>query len=267
MKKLSVYFILGVAFVLFIVDNISSRILMIVRSNVSIVITPVLEVVSTPLQTAQNWKKYTGVLYGVYSTNQRLMEENIALQKYKDEYYVLAQQNLELRQLLRYNKSLEKEQIVARVISDTGGVYARTLLLNSGTEDGVGDGLGVMTNKGLLGRTVNTEYNNTRVLLLTDINSEIPVVVNDLKEYGILAGNVSKDPILKFVRNAQNIKKGQQVLTSGHGGIFPPGIPVGVISSVIDGTILVRLYARPNDSSYVRIVKFHYNKAVKKVID
>ena len=267
MKKVSLSVVLIMAFVIFIIDSVRPQSLQFVRKAVLITVTPVIEVLSKPVQVFNQWSNFLFSIEFVYSENQELKAENVALKKYKSDYQSLLQENRELRDLLQYNNRLEKSFIVSRVISDTGGIYARTLLLNSGSVDGVKDGLGIMTDKGLLGRTIHTNYNNTRVLLLTDINSEIPVVVNSVKEYGILAGNVSGGATLKFVRKGDKLKIGQTILTSGHGGVFPPGIEVGKIASIQNGRVTVDLSAKPNDTSYVRIVRFKYTSKIDKVTE
>ena len=265
MKKISLSVILGISFVMFTLDNFRPKTLDVIRSSILMTISPAIEAASAPMHLIGGMSVYFKGIEGIYSENKRLSIENDSLLDYKNLYLSTRQENQELRNLLNYNKRLEKTFNIARIISDTGGTYARTLLLNAGEVDDVYDGLGVMTSKGLLGRTVNSRYNTTRVLLLSDINSEIPVVIEDIKEYGILAGNLNDYPILKFTRGMNNIKRGQRVLTSGHGGVFPLGIEIGEVVSTIRGLIKVRLYADINDSSYVRIVKYKYTNKVEKV--
>ena len=263
MNKISLPVILGVSFIIFSIDSLRPKTLEVVRSSILMTISPAIEAMTMPVDFFNYASMYFGGIEGLHSENNRLSLENDRLRNYKNLYMSTRQDNEELRELLHYNKRLEKTFDIARIISDTGGIYARTLLLNVGESDEVYDGLGVVTNKGLLGRTIDTRYNTTRVLLLSDINSEIPVVIENIKESGILVGNYNNYPILKFARSTNNIEVGQRVLTSGHGGVFPPGLEIGKVVSTID-FIKVKLYADINDSSYVRIVKYEFANKSKK---
>ena len=264
MKKTSLSVVLVASLVIFAIDNFRPKALEFIRSGILMTISPAIKVATTPIPLINNLSAYFNGIDSLYSENKRLITENDRLQNYKELYIFSHHENEELRNLLEYDKRLEKKFTTARIIGDTGGIYARTLLLNAGEVDGVHDGLGVITNKGLLGRTINSKYNTTRVLLLSDINSEIPVVVEGISEYGVLAGTHNDYPALKFMRSTDNIKVGQKILTSGHAGIFPPGIEIGKIISTA-GSIKVKLYANITDSSYVRIVKYRFINKGKKV--
>lgn len=182
---------------------------------------------------------------------------------YKRTIDELKQENRQLRTLLHYNKSLEKAFITARVISNIGGAYAQTLLLNRGALSKVRPGLAVIDERGLLGRIVSVSANSSRVLLLTDSNSSIPAMIQETNQPVILNGDGSNNPILTFLSYRYAPKIGNTIITSGYGGALPPGIPLGKVIS-ITRPFKVKLFAEIPESPYVRIVQFQYTSIKEK---
>ncbi len=145
--------------------------------------------------------------------------------------------------------------VTARVLAGSGGVFRRSLLIDGGVAEGVYDGFPVFGDGGLIGRTIDATDDTSRVLLLSDINSRVPVNVGARMYRAILAGDGSSSPRLHFLQRTARLRAGEAVETSGAGGIFPAGLAIGEI--VEDGGGLrVRLHASDRPQHFVRVHTF-----------
>ena len=121
------------------------------------------------------------------------------------------------------------------MVADAGGPFVHTVLINVGAEQGVAKGMAAVNERGLIGRVIEVGRRSARVMLLTDFNSRIPVMVEPSRDQAILAGNNSRQPDLIFLPLNPRLSLGDAVVTSGRGGVLPPGLAVGIVRS-IDGT-------------------------------
>ena len=136
----------------------------------------------------------------LYSENQSLKQENNSLKKWKDLGLKLLVENEELKGLLNTAKKDNQKFTTARVISNSGGSYVKTITINAGSNDGVKVGNPVVNNWGMVGRVVDLGKNASRVLLTVDINSQIPVYFENSLHRAILVGNNSDLLELKFLK-------------------------------------------------------------------
>ena len=141
-------------------------------------------------------------------------------------------ENRNLRNLLNFPVDPAAGFITARVIADTGGAFANSVVINVGNKSGVLKGQPTITGEGLVGRVTDVGKRSSRVLLITDLNSRIPVVIQSSQARAILAGDNSYQPRLIYLSPGALVSQGDRIVTSGHGGAFPPGIPVGLVASV-----------------------------------
>ena len=264
-KKLSIYSLFVITLAIFTIDSFYPNSLRSIRNTISNTFTPVMSLLMEPVNYINNGLNYLNELEEIHEQNLALKEEIEELREYKKMISVYQLENDRFRKLLKYNTRLEKSFITARIIGDTGGLYSRSLLINRGSSVGVKDSQGVMASGSLLGRTAQTAYNSSRVLLLSDINSAIPVYIEGAKQNAMLVGDSTKQPVLKFIRRIYKLEIGQNVITSGHGGLFPPGIPIGEVVEINRQTAKIKLYVNAGDTSYIRIVQFKYNQRLKKV--
>ena len=168
----------------------------------------------------------------VYRDNLRLAEENERLLGWQQVALRLSAENAELRDLSKLVSEPAISFVTARVIADSGGAYARSVMVNAGRDNGVARGQAAMTGEGLVGRVAEVGSRAARVLLITDLNSRVPVVVDGTRQRAILAGDNSARPSLRYVDAGGTIRIGDRIVTSGQGGVFPPGLPVGVVAGV-----------------------------------
>jgi rod shape-determining protein MreC len=233
-----------------------------VRSTVMDGAAPALDAISRPataLVAAAN--RVLGVIT-IYRDNVRLIEENERLLGWQQVALKLSAENAELRELTKLTPEPPVSFVTARVIADSGGAYARSVMVDAGGENGVARGQAAMTGEGLAGRVSEVGTRATRVLLITDLNSRVPVVVDGTHQRAILAGDNSARPSLRY-RDADGVVRiGDRIITSGEGGVFPPGIPVGVVASIDGEAPRVEPYAALSRLDYLRLVDYGLAEAL-----
>ena len=227
-----------------------------VRTKTADVLAPVLEAVTQPVAAVTNAAAHVRALAELYRDTERLKAENPALQQWQKVARRLDNENSGLRTLLNYQPEGSTWFITGRVIGTSGGAYSRNLLINRGTLDNVAKGQAAATGTGLVGRVTEAGDRAARVLMITDLNSRIPVAVDGNHDRAILAGDNTDRPQLAYVGPHTKLSVGDRVVTSGDGGVFPPGMPVGTVASVDGGTIRVEPYADLSRVEYLRVVDF-----------
>lgn len=226
------------------------------RLQVSDATVPILSVLSKPVDGLTNMLESAQQLLWVSEENHRLRAERDELLRWQAAAQQLEAENEALRQLLNVVPGPNVPSRAARVVADPTGAFARSLLVNAGRSDGIDKGQIVMTGDGLVGRVVGVSQRAAQVLLITDLNSRIPVFVGTGRVRAILAGNNSDRPRLVHVLLEGAIAPGDTVVTSGIAGVFPPGLPVGVVRDVSDTGITVQPYAERDRIEYVRVADY-----------
>lgn len=227
-----------------------------VRSKVSDVFVPVLDMFSRPLQAAGAFMEWTRQVAIVFSENKRLAAENEELKLAQIKASQLAIDNQRLKKLLNVGEGQVNTIAAARVVSDSDSPFFKSVLINRGTRDGVQKGQAVINENGIVGRTINLGSSSARVLLATDINSRIPVKLASGGINMILEGDNSPYPKLSFLPLGENLAIGDLILTSGYGMVFPPDLPVGQVVKITGEDIRIKLSARLYNLNYVSIVGY-----------
>jgi rod shape-determining protein MreC len=226
------------------------------RAGIADIAAPILDALSRPVATVSDFITQTGEMMHLREENMRLREENGRLRAWHGVATHLAAENEALRNLLNYVPPARGGFISARVVGDGGGPFVRSTLINSGARDGVAKGLAALNEEGLVGRVTDVGQRSARILLLTDFNSKIPVMLETSRDRAILAGDNSAQPQLSFLPPNSRPKVGERVVTSGHGGLLPAGLPVGVVLGMRDGQMRVQPFVNWDRLEYVRIVDF-----------
>lgn len=226
------------------------------RAAIADIAAPILDALSRPVATVSDLITQTGEMMHLREENTRLREENGRLRAWHGVATHLAAENAALRNLLNYVPPTRGGFISARVVGDGGGPFVRSALINSGERDGVAKGLAALNEDGLVGRVTEVGQRSARILLLTDFNSKIPVILETSRDRAILAGDNSAQPQLAFLPPNSRPKVGERVVTSGHGGLLPAGLPVGVVLGLRDGQMRVQPFVNWDRLEYIRIVDF-----------
>lgn len=216
---------------------------------------PALEWVSTPFDKAATWFDGIGDVFVVYQENQRLKQENARLRQWQSAALLLDERLKRYQLLLNAVPDPALNARTARVIGRASHPFLDTMIIDAGKQQGVKPGQAVVDARGMIGRIFLSGERTSWVLLLSDLNSRIPVTVQPGNIQAIMAGDNTPNPTLDTLATTTPLKAGDQVVTSGDGGLIPPGLPVGVL--VVDGRgFRVALLADAGASQDVRIVDF-----------
>ena len=220
---------------------------------------PVMETLTGPAVEFKRWGEGIGSLLRLYEENQRLREENERLLAAQSELAYLQRKVQRYEELLKAPAEADVTSVAARIIADAGGPFVHTVLINAGRAQGITKGQAVVDERGLLGRVVASGNHSARVLLLSDLNSRIPVMIEGANLKAILAGDNSGQPVLEYLPPGSRITAGARVVTTPDGGVFPPGVAVGKIAA---GSQVPRvdLFTVEGRADFVRVL--HYTAPV-----
>lgn len=217
---------------------------------------PLIETLAVPVRAVSSWFSSFEDIESLRRENARLRDENRRLKMGIVQVQRYLAENRRLRELVGAPPPRQGKHIGARVMASGGGAYTRSFILAAGSHHKVRRGLAVLGPNGLVGRIVNVGEFTSRVLLITDLNSRLPVMLADTGERAILTGRNGRFAELKYLPTRHSVKAGARVVTSGHGGVMPPGLPVGKVVSVEKGLVLVRPYANLNRIVFVRVLDY-----------
>lgn len=222
-------------------------------------VTPILDGLSRPAATISDLANRVREIAAVDEENERLRADNERLLHWQYVARELAAENEQLKALLNLTAPPAQSFVTARVVGDPGGAFVRSVLVNAGERDGVKKGQAAVTGNGLVGRVINVGERSARVLLITDLNSRIPVELELSREQAILAGDNTDLPQLVHLSARTPVSVGERVVTSGQAGAFPPGLPVGVVTAVSGTDIRVQPYIKWSRLEFIRVIDFGTN--------
>jgi rod shape-determining protein MreC len=226
------------------------------RIAVTDAVVPILRALSEPANVIADGIANIRELAAIREQNAQLRESNERLLQWQSIAQKLEAENRSLKALLALVPEPAASFVSARVVGDTGGTFAQSILISAGASDGIKKGNVVMTGEGLVGRVTQAGVRSARVLLITDINSRIPVVVGEAANRAILAGDNGLRPRLLYVGAKTVVAPGDKVTTSGDAEAFPPGLPVGRVARIEDGTIEIEPYVTRDRLEHVRVADF-----------
>lgn len=217
---------------------------------------PILDAVSRPVEAVNKMIQEAHDLYALRLQNANLKTDRERLLQWQAVARRLEAENETLRGLLSFVPDRDPGFVTARVIADSAGSFANSLILNAGDRAGIRKGQAAVSGEGLVGRVADVGRRSSRLLLVTDINSRIPIMVQPGGARAIMAGNNTGMPKLVHLSPGFSVAAGDRVVTSGHGGAFPQGLPVGVVASNDENGIAVQPYTDQERLQYVRILDY-----------
>ncbi len=226
------------------------------RNGLAVAVAPVGGVLETPVRWAGATVDYVeGYVFAV-SENRKLKRQLAELQGYRDAFIALKDVNDRYEALLKLKTEPPIPMVTARTIVDSRGPFSNARLIDTGSASGVRIGDPAMSEHGVVGRVVGVTGGVSRLLMVTDVDSRTPVLVDRSNGRAILTGDGSAYPRMDYVRGRDPVKVGDIVLTSGDGGVFPRGLPVGVAVKDLKGGWRVRLYSDQTPIDFVRVLLF-----------
>lgn len=232
------------------------------RSALADASVPLLDLISRPATAIAELVDDVREIGSLRSDNVRLRDEQQQLLQWQIVARQLDAENQMLRKLLRLAPDPKLSFVSARVIADYGGAFFRSVLVAAGEREGVRKGQAVINGDGLVGRVFEAGSRSARLLLLTDINSRIPVVIERTHDRAVLAGDNSNYPRLLYLAPEASPRPGDRVVTSGSGGVFIAGLPVGLVSAVAGGAVVVQPFVDWDRLDYVRLVDYELPRAL-----
>jgi rod shape-determining protein MreC len=193
----------------------------------------------------------------LFEQNQELRRELQQMRAWREAALQLEQENARLLDLNRVQLDPELTFVTGLVLADSGSPFRRSVLINVGARDGILDGWATMDGLGVVGRVAGVGERTARVLLLTDSNSRIPVTIQPSGQLALLMGDNSQTPILDFIEAREDVNPGDRIVTSGDGGVFPPGLLVGQVIATTDGRLRARLAADLVRLQFLRVMRSH----------
>jgi len=215
---------------------------------------PALSTVRLPFQQINMFFHNVTNLAQLQADNLRLEEENARLRDWYQTALLLDSENRSLRELLNLQVDPSYKDVSARILSDAGNAYVKSLLVAAGRSEGILKGAAVVAGEGLVGRVVEVGEDTSRIILVNDINSRVPVVVEDTGQHAIMAGSNDNYPRLIHIPEDTTITEGARIVTSGYGGVYPQGLPVGRVVMNENGSLNVVLFSNFDTLQIVRIL-------------
>lgn len=216
---------------------------------------PVMYVLEFPARMIHRAYTYVYDVSRVFADNRALQEENKQMLYLQNKVHTLEVENRLMAQLLNYSPPPEATFISAKVIAESGDDFTHALIIYVGDAE-VKKGQVVLASESVIGRIDSVGGKYAKVILINDISSKIPVVIERTRARGILSGNNTSLPQLIFTKSTADIQEGDLVVTSGVGGMFPSGLPVGFINSIRGSEIDVETISELDRVEYVRVVDY-----------
>ena len=255
-QRFAFLFLILAAFGLMLLSKAETTAIEKVSNIVVDIFAPLMDGLSQPAAAISDVVYAVRQLANIHAENEKLRRENARLLAWQEASRRLMAQNQALMSLLDYKPDPRARYIAARVIGDSGGAFVRSMLINAGSRDGLAKGQAAMTGHGLVGRVTAVGLRSARILLITDINSRVPVLVQSSRDRAILAGDNGQVPRLAFLPSNASVNSGDIIVTSGHGGVFPAGLPVGRVSRSEDGTVRVNPFVQFEKLEFVRVIDY-----------
>jgi rod shape-determining protein MreC len=259
------YLVIAVVFLL--LEALGSSVPVKVRSYANDIAAPVLTVLEQPIRITQDGLERLAGVSDIYLENQTLREENDRLRQWQETALQLNRENERLKSILKVPGREVPTAATGRVVGASGGAFEQSVVINIGHNDGVRKNAPVIDDGGVVGRIIEVGYLSSRVLLTTDVNSHIPVRLERTDDLAIIEGTNELFIEVKYLPQTVTLEVGDRFLTSGHGGAFPPDLPIAHVVSIVDRRPIVRTTSNIDSLDYVRVMNYQPKLPEETLID
>ncbi len=191
--------------------------------------------------------------FKLYEEYQNTKMELKKLESEKIDKTFISLENQRLRKLID-EYIVNSEELVAKVLLDKNSPFLKSIIVNKGSKDGVEIGMAVLDSAYLVGKVVEVNYSTSRVLLVSDLNSKIPVSIEPGNTQSILSGTGKNFGVIQYLKQDIKPKDSSIVYTSGSGGIFKSGIPIGIFKEENEG--YVNFFSKLSQLTFVKLITF-----------
>ena len=256
LAKLTLPILIIATFALMLVGKADALLAERARIAVADALAPIFATAAAPLSLLRHAPSEVAGLWTLRTENARLREENEQLRRWQAVALALDLENQKLKASLRWVPDPVSSFITARVIADAGGLYARAALLSVGPGHGLRKGAVAVDERGLVGRVTEVGSRTARVLLITDLNSRIPVILEASRARAMLVGTNGPRPRLLYWPDGSAPRDGERIVTSAEANAFPANLPIGTVRYTAGGTPEVDPDAMLQSLEIVRVFDF-----------
>lgn len=256
LARLSLPVLIAVAFGTMLLGRADAPMVERARMMLADALTPIWAAVQEPVAAVRQGAAELQALWYLRSENARLAEENERLRRWQAAALALEAENALLRRQLSWIPDPAPHFRTARVVADAGGTYARAVLLATGPQHNIRKGQVALDERGFVGRVTEVGARSARVLLATDINSRIPVIIEGSRARAMMVGGNTARPRLQHWPEGMPPREGDRVVTSAEAGAFPAGLPVGVVRRTEAGAAEVEMFAQLERLDVLRLFDF-----------
>ena len=251
-QKFSLFFLITLAAIIFFLDIKNFRVISISKNIINDAIYRLVNVANLPVNLFSTAGKTTNEIFFTFQENKKLKEELSELRAKNFQVEFLSNQNKNLRKTLESDRDNSNEKTLAKVLLDKDSPYLKSIIINRGSNSGIAKGMPVIDGNNLVGKIVEVNYLSSRVLLLNDLNSRIPVTLGEEGAQAILTGKGGENPSLEYLPDQFIGQNDITVFTSGKDGIFVPGITIGK-TIIKDSKNFVKLFSQSSQLSFVTV--------------
>ena len=256
LAKLTLPVLIAAAFGLMLLGKADALLAERARMALADALAPIFGVLAEPLASVRGVIDDAEETFSLYSENARLRDENERLRAWESVALALDADNATLKANLHWIPDPAPGYVSARVVADAVGVYARAVLLSVGPNHSVTKGQIALDERGLVGRVTELGSRSARVLLITDMNSRIPVILEGSRARAMLVGSNGARPRLMYWTEGQLPAEGEHVVTSAEANAFPAGLPVGTVHYTSSNVPEVEPAARLDRLEVVRLFDY-----------
>lgn len=217
---------------------------------------PIMDLAATPVHFSGDLGEAFNSYLFVHEKNAELELENTKLFNKLINLSGVVYENERLKRLLNYIEKKDYKYISAKVVGSTSGPFYDSVIINVGESDNVKKGQAVVNEEGLVGRILEVGVKSSRILLVTDINSNIPIIGSQFGERSIMSGSNNELPRLMHLPEESKSAEGEIVVTSGDGDMYPPGLQVGTIHIDSNGVKHVQPFAKRYQLEHLSIIDY-----------
>ena len=259
-QKFSLLSLITLSIIILILSSFDYKIIKTVRSGINEIIYRGSFVISAPEKIVKNLNTEIRNHFGLYSNLKKLEKELNEYRSQKISLDILKFENQKFRQQLD-DYLISTEIVFSKIIIDNKSPFLRSIVINKGSRDGIKSGMAVLDQQYLVGKVIEVNFGTSRVLLLSDINSNIPITISPGNLLAIATGTGKDQAKVNFLKKTHfdKITNDSLVYSSGTGGLIKSGVPIGRITnfdSKIDEDINIEFFSDFSQLQYVSVVAF-----------
>ena len=251
-QRFSLFILIIVSVLLIFLETIDAKPLNKIRSFIKDIVYRTAVVANYPTKIFSGSYNIVENHFNLYENYNNLKKENEDLKNKYSKSEFLELENSQLRKLIDEQAQSESNLVSARVMLEEQSPYLNSFVINIGANKELKNGMAVLDGKNFIGRIVDVNFFSSRILLVTDLNSKIPVISEPSGNHAILSGHGDNKPTLQYLSENHKIQEKDKIYTSGKEGIFAPGIPIGE-AKIRKDIVEVQLYSELSEITFVNI--------------